>query len=104
PRPLIPAIVDAMGPAPGQAICDPACGTGGFLLAAYDYIAAHHGPLDRDQWDHLRHHALHGWEIVDNTARLCVMNLYLHGIGVNGKTALPYSATRIASTFHEQRT
>jgi type I restriction enzyme M protein len=83
PRPLIKAIVDVMRPQPGKTICDPACGTGGFLLAAHDYIAGHNS-LDRDQVQHLRHQALHGWEIVDNTARLCVMNLYLHGIGVNG--------------------
>jgi type I restriction enzyme M protein len=80
PRPLIKAIVDVMRPTPGQTICDPACGTGGFLLAAHDFIA-HNNPLDRDQWRHLNHDALFGWEIVDNTARLCVMNLYLHGIG-----------------------
>lgn len=83
PRPLIKAIVDVMRPTPGTTICDPACGTGGFLLAAHDFIAANN-PLDRDQWRYLNHDALHGWEIVDNTARLCVMNLYLHGIGVNG--------------------
>ncbi|MDO9300299.1 MAG: N-6 DNA methylase [Anaerolineales bacterium] len=76
PRPLIKAIVDVMRPEPGKTICDPATGTGGFLLAAHDYIASHN-TLDRDQWDHLRHQALHGWEIVDNTARLCVMNLYI---------------------------
>ena len=74
-------MVDVMRPAPGQTLCDPAAGTGGFLLAAHDYIIKHHGPLDKDQFEHLNHHALHGWEIVDNTARLCVMNLYLHGIG-----------------------
>ncbi len=84
PRPLIKAIVDVMRPAPGQRICDPACGTGGFLLAAYDYIVKNYNLLDREQWHHLRHEALHGWEIVDNTARLCVMNLYLHGIGASG--------------------
>ncbi len=84
PRPLIKAIVDVMQPKPGQTICDPACGTGGFLLAAHDFIVAHHAPLDRDQWHYLRHQALHGWEIVDSAARLCVMNLYLHGIGANG--------------------
>jgi type I restriction enzyme M protein len=84
PRPLIKAIVDVMRPAPGMTICDPACGTGGFLLAAHNYIAKTYKPLDPEQWTHLRHKALHGWEIVDNTARLCVMNLYLHGIGVNG--------------------
>jgi type I restriction enzyme M protein len=52
------------------------------LLAAYDYIREHY-PLDRDQRQHLTHQALHGWEIVDSAARLCVMNLYLHGIGAD---------------------
>ena len=84
PRPLIRAIVDVMGPRAGETIMDPACGTGGFLLAAYDYAAGHE-TLDRDQWTHLRQNALHGYEIVDNTARLCVMNLYLHGIGHNSE-------------------
>jgi type I restriction enzyme M protein len=82
PRPLIQAMVDAMRPAPGQTLADPACGTGGFLLAAYDYINQHYR-LDRDQRRHLTHEALHGWEIVDSAARLCVMNLYLHGIGTD---------------------
>ena len=80
PRPLIRAIVDVMRPEPGMTMCDPACGTGGFLLAAHDYIAEHH-PLYRDQQRHLIFEALHGWEIVDGTARLCVMNMFLHGIG-----------------------
>ncbi len=88
PRALIKAMVDVMRPQPGQTICDPAAGTGGFLLAAHDYIAGHN-TLDKDQWQHLRHEALQGWEIVDNTARLCVMNLYLHGIGSNGDGSGP---------------
>lgn len=87
PRPLIKAIVDVIRPAPGQTICDPACGTGGFLLAAYDYITENYAPLDSDQWQHLRNQAMNGWEIVDNTARLCVMNLYLHGIGTSSETS-----------------
>ena len=86
PRPLIKAMVDVMRPAPGQRICDPAGGTGGFLLAAYDYIREHHA-LDRDQRQHLTHDALHGWEIVDSAARLCVMNLYLHGIGADAQAS-----------------
>jgi type I restriction enzyme M protein len=83
PRALIQAMVDVMAPGPGITLCDPAAGTGGFLIAAHAYIDEHHD-LNRIQYDHLNHEALHGWEIVDNTARLCVMNLYLHGIGANG--------------------
>ena len=96
PRPLIKAMVDVMHPEPGTTICDPACGTGGFLLAAHDYVKDHN-PLDRDQWDHLNHSALHGWEIVDNTARLCVMNLYLHGIGTNGGDSPIHVADSLAA-------
>ncbi len=81
PRPLIRGIVEAMRPEPGATICDPACGTGGFLLAAYEWISRSTKFLDPEQREHLRFHALKGWEIVDNTARLCVMNLLLHGIG-----------------------
>ena len=81
PRPLIQAIVDVMRPEPDTTICDPACGTGGFLLAAHDYIVSRYPNMDQGQLERLRDHALHGWEIVDSAARLCVMNLYLHGIG-----------------------
>ncbi len=80
PRALIRAIVDVMRPTPGRTIFDPACGTGGFLLAAHEYISRHYN-LDKDEKKHLRFDALKGVEIVDNTARLCAMNLYLHGIG-----------------------
>jgi len=85
PRPLIRAIVDVMRPRPGQTIADPACGTGGFLLAAHEYLTAHY-QLDRDEKRELKHDALYGWEIVDATARLCVMNLFLHGIGPDDAT------------------
>jgi type I restriction enzyme M protein len=80
PRALIRAIVQVMQPQPGMTICDPACGTGGFLLASHSYVASNF-LLDRDQKRHLRFDALLGWELVNNTARLCAMNLLLHGIG-----------------------
>jgi type I restriction enzyme M protein len=80
PRPLIRAMVEVMRPEPDTTICDPACGTGGFLLAAHDYIQDHH-MLDREQKRFLRDEALKGFDIVDGVARLCAMNLYLHGIG-----------------------
>jgi len=80
PRALISAMVDVMQPTPDMRITDPACGTGGFFLAAYDYILRHNPNLDPDQKRHLRSGLFAGWEIVDNTARLCAMNLLLHGI------------------------
>jgi len=80
PRPLIEAIVDVIAPRPGEVTSDPACGTGGFLLAAHAYVA-HHYKLDRAEKKHLRYEALHGVELVEGVARLCAMNLYLHGIG-----------------------
>jgi type I restriction enzyme M protein len=80
PRALISAIIDVMQPGPDMRISDPACGTGGFFLAAYDYILRHNPNLDPDQKRHLRSGLFTGWEIVDNTARLCAMNLLLHGI------------------------
>ena len=80
PRPLIDAMVDCVRPRTGETICDPAAGTGGFLLAAHDYIAENYS-LDRDQKKHLKHDALRGWEIVANTARLAAMNFLLHDIG-----------------------
>ena len=81
PRPLIQAIVDVMRPEPDTVICDPACGTGGFLLAAHDYLVSHNSSMNKDQLAHLKNNALHGWEIVDGAARLGAMNLYLRGIG-----------------------
>ncbi len=80
PRPLIAAMVDAIATQPGQTICDPACGTGGFLLAAHDYIATHY-KLDREQKKKLKSGTLFGIELVDSVTRLCAMNLLLHGIG-----------------------
>ena len=80
PRALIAAMVDVIAPKPGETICDPACGTGGFLLAAHDYIVKHN-KLDKAQKRSLRSGALHGIELVDSVTRLCAMNLLLHGIG-----------------------
>jgi type I restriction enzyme M protein len=84
PRELIKAIVDVVRPTIDDTVCDPACGTGGFLLAAYDYVATHQGAsLDKDQKKHLRTGFVHGSELVPNTARLCIMNLYLHGVNAD---------------------
>src|SRR2546423_2441494 len=61
-------------------ICDPACGTGGFLLIAHDFVR-NHNKLDKKQLTFLNTQRLPGVELVDSVARLCCMNLVLHGIG-----------------------
>ena len=81
PRPLINAMVDVVKPTIGETVCDPACGTGGFLLSAYEYMKKQ--SANKDKIDFLQNKALHG---VDNTSlvvTLASMNLYLHGIGID---------------------
>ncbi len=80
PRAIIQAMVEVTRPAPGETISDPAAGTGGFLLAAYEWVMDNH-QLTRNQLKYLRDEALVGYELVDATARLAAMNLLLHGIG-----------------------
>jgi type I restriction enzyme M protein len=81
PRALIQAMVECMAPKPAERICDPACGTGGFLFTAHNYITAHNKSLTRDQLKHLKEKAFTGYELVQATARVCAMNMMLHGIG-----------------------
>lgn len=80
PRGLIAAMVDVVNPQPGETICDPACGTGGFLLAAHEYLIKDPN-LTRDQKKKLKDGTFIGIELVQSVARLCAMNLLLHGIG-----------------------
>lgn len=82
PRALIKAMVECIRPEPKKTIADPACGTGGFFLAAYDFISDEKKyKLDKSEKEFLKYKTFKGWEIVPNTARLCLMNLYLHNIG-----------------------
>ena len=69
-----------MQPESDDRICDPACGTGGFFLGAYRSIVERFPHLEPDQVAHLRSGAFTGWEIADLPARLCAMNMLLHGI------------------------
>ncbi len=80
PRPLIKAMVETLQPESGKTISDPACGTGGFILSTFEFISKNYH-LDREQKKFLKFNTFKGWDIVDSVARLCVMNLYLHGIG-----------------------
>ena len=80
PRPLIKAMVECIRPEPMKTIADPACGTGGFFLAAYDFIVNNYS-LDREQKEFLKNKTFYGNEIVANTRRLALMNMFLHNIG-----------------------
>ena len=100
PRPLIEAVVEVMRPGPDMTICDPASGTGGFLLAAHNYIVDNNKNMNQGQLAHLKKDALHGCEIVDSTARLCVMNLYLHGIGGDETNIIVDDSLRMEPEVH----
>lgn len=80
PRPLIKAMVECLRPEPHKTIADPACGTSGFFLAAYDRTTDNN-ELDKAQKQFLKYKTFFGNEIVAGTRRLALMNLFLHNIG-----------------------
>jgi type I restriction enzyme M protein len=88
PRVLIQSIVEVMKPDPRVSkeftICDPAAGTGGFLLSAYDWFLDHtQGAINRDDLERIKTDTYYGTELVARPRRLALMNLYLHGITAN---------------------
>ena len=92
PRALIQAIVEVVDPKIDETVADPACGTGGFLLAAYEHMKGQSKDIEKQKF--LKNHALFG---ADNTAlvvTLASMNLYLHDIGVN-KSPIAYQDSLI---------
>ena len=101
PRELIKAIVDVINPIPGETICDPACGTGGFIMAAHDYVIAENKNMSAAQKRTLKEKTFRGWELVHNTARLCAMNLMLHGIG--GEKDIPLEVSDALASDPNER-
>jgi type I restriction enzyme M protein len=96
PRALIKTMVACIQPKPLKTISDSACGTGGFFLAAYDYIVANN-KLDREEKEFLKNKTFHGNEIVANTRRMCLMNMFLHNIGeIDGETFISSADALIA--------
>lgn len=82
PRPLIRAMVRCLRPEPMKTIADPCCGSGGFFLAAQDYLTdPANYTLDREQKEFLKNETFHGNELVPTTFKLALMNLFLHNIG-----------------------
>ncbi len=89
PRPLIDAIVQCVDPRPGEVVSDPACGTAGFLLAAYDHVRRENPKMSAKQQKRLATKSIRGVELVEEVARLATMNLLLHGVGGNADDELP---------------
>lgn len=84
PRSIIKAIVECIKPKPLETISDPTCGTGGFFLGSIEYlnkIFRNELSESKVKKDFLQFKTFQGWDIVPSTARLCLMNLFLHGIG-----------------------
>ena len=80
PRPLIKAMVKCLRPEPKKTIADPCCGSGGFFLAAQEFIAENY-TLDREEKEFLKNETFYGNELVAETFKMALMNLYLHNIG-----------------------
>ncbi len=86
PRELIRSVVRVMKPDPRSkpdfTVCDPACGSGGFLVAAYEWLLSETkgGALDRDMVKRIKEKTYFGQDLVPRPARLAMMNLYLHGV------------------------
>ncbi len=100
PRALIKAMVECVRPEPMKTIADPACGTGGFFLSTYDYLSnPNHYKLNKEQKHFLKYDTFTGWEIVANTTRLCLMNLFLHNIGdMNSEPPIIRNDSLVADT------
>lgn len=81
PRPLIKAIVDCVDPKITETVADPACGTGGFLLAAYEHMKGQSREISKQ--DFLKKHAFFGADNTSLVVTMASMNLYLHDIGVD---------------------
>ncbi|MEN9445451.1 MAG: hypothetical protein RIS47_2342, partial [Bacteroidota bacterium] len=98
PRSLIQTMVACIRPKPKKSIVDPACGKGGFFLAAYDYIIANN-KLDKEEKEFLKNSTFHGNEIVANTRRMALMNMFLHNIGeIDGKTLVSSADALVADS------
>jgi type I restriction enzyme M protein len=81
PRALISAIVDVVDPKITETVGDPCCGTGGFLLAAYEHMRTQSRDVEKQRF--LKNNALFGADNTDLVVTLASMNLYLHDIGVD---------------------
>jgi type I restriction enzyme M protein len=82
PRHIIQLMVELTAPTAKDVICDPACGTGGFLVAAGEYLRAHHPEILRDAKlrKHFHEQSFHGFDFDNTMLRIGSMNMLLHGV------------------------
>ena len=82
PRHIIELMVTMMAPQPGEAICDPACGTAGFLVTAAEYVRDRHpeSQTDPELRRHFHHRAFHGYDFDAIMLRIGSMNMLVHGV------------------------
>jgi type I restriction enzyme M protein len=82
PRHIIQLMVEMTAPQPGDVICDPACGTAGFLVASGEYLRARHPSIlhDTKQKEHFHHRMFHGFDFDNTMLRIGSMNMLLHGV------------------------
>ena len=95
PRALISAIVDVIDPKITETVADPCCGTGGFLLAAYEHMRKQSKDVEKQKL--LKNNALYGADNTSLVVTLASLNLYLHDIGVN-KSPIAYKDSLIETT------
>lgn len=83
PRHIIRMIVELLAPRPDDVICDPACGTSGFLVTAGEYLKEHYKEeifFDRQRKDHYMNHMFHGYDMDRTMLRIGAMNMMTHGV------------------------
>lgn len=82
PRHIIELMVDMTAPTPIDEICDPACGTAGFLVAASEHVRRHHPSAltDATQRTHFHRSMFHGYDFDSTMLRIGSMNMLLHGV------------------------
>src|SRR3989440_284446 len=82
PRHIIRLMVEMVAPQPTDIICDPACGTAGFLMTAGEYLREHNPEILRDAKlkEHFHHHLFHGFDFDNTMLRIGSMNMLLHGV------------------------
>lgn len=83
PRHIIKLMVDMMAPKPTDVICDPACGTAGFLVAAAEYLDKHHRDeiyADKKASRRFNHDTFFGFDFDSTMLRIGAMNMMLHGV------------------------